>query len=969
MSCPKSSCKLIAFIFINIKIKTNTADRFPFPLTLKVWLKIRNCFVIISVQFISSQVAQVVKKDKPAFLTEEEEEEEKKKQLLKLGTDPNSGPVDFTQLKYPPELKCPFGDHIIKDAVLVPCCGHFICCDECIREKISNDECVECPYEECDQEIGSLESITPYHNMRRMVNDYLNDIKLANQRTASSSTSNGGSVVANTFIPSKPGGVACSGDPFLDSLLDDLTDAKYQAKIQSPKLDYDELIIKADKEEKLDFVDSKPIEELNDLNHVPTGAESPLQDSKISSSEVNAQASLKLQQGITVGNFGPALLPTPPMSISDNLVKMPPIISTSITPPPLVNTALPPRAPFMNEPRLPFNNNMPQFRMNQPGFVNMNPPGFNTKIRPNIMPPHRMPVSAYPAQQHMPINMPPQQQQQQQHVYNQGYMNQMNPMLNRQMPYQQDYQAPHLNQPVYPINQGPQFAVAGLNAIPANGYMGNPGMGGPPRMNMPPFVGATNPQLANMYQMGGGVPLNPINTKPQKPMLPLHHHHGMQPALPIMTEAEFYSYKKKLRKEAELQQQQQDYRGGGGVKHRRRRRSSSGSRSYTPSSSRSYSSSRSRSRTPRTHRRRTSRSYSSKSRSYSRSRSRASSPRTNRTRQKHAKKYSKSRSRSPARNYNSTKQFYAPVNSYEAGKHLPVDKYYRSGKDGQRRHRRDSRSPSRSKTGKNFNYGRNKSPGAQQQPPYPDKYSRSRTRSKSPMRGHKYSRSRSGSPNRFAPKSNRRNEAHPVPKQAETRTASRQVSGESMKQKEIVEAPLPQQSKSYDQVVHKIMNKIRRPSNSEQTEEKDSKSDKKSVKSSRSKRDKDSDLADGDKEKSKKSSKHDKEPMKLSEKRPSSSLMPSVEYNNVDQARAVRDMNDNPKVSPVIHSSSDVEVMKKKAKKGGDSGDEIAKEAKEGSGGEDAKEKKSSSKHKKSKKHKHKHKHRSTSRRPSVSPH
>jgi len=362
---------------------------------------------------IEFQVAQVVKKDKPAFLTEEEEEEEKKKQLLKLGTDPSSGPVDFTQLKYPPELKCPFGDHIIKDAVLVPCCGHFICCDECIREKISNDECVECPYEECDQEIGSLESITPYHNMRRMVNDYLNDIKLANQRTATSSTSNGGSVVANAFIPSKPGGAACSGDPFLDSLLDDLTDVKYQSKIQSPKLDYDELIIKADKEEKLDFVDSKPIEELNDLNHVPTGAESPLQDSKISSSVVNAQASLKIQQGIAVGNFGPALLPTPPMSISDNLVKMPPIISTSITPPPLANTAMPPRAPFMNEPRLPFNNNMPQFRMNQPGFVNLNPPGFNPKIRPNIMPPHRMPVSAYPAQQHMPINMPSQQQQQQ----------------------------------------------------------------------------------------------------------------------------------------------------------------------------------------------------------------------------------------------------------------------------------------------------------------------------------------------------------------------------------------------------------------------------------------------------------------------------------------------------------------------------------------------------------------------------
>ena len=81
--------------------------------------------------------------------------------------------------KCPAELRCPYGDHLIKDAVLVPCCGHFVCCDVCIRERISNDEPVECPHAGCDQEIGSLISITPYHEMRKKVNEYVNEQKLA----------------------------------------------------------------------------------------------------------------------------------------------------------------------------------------------------------------------------------------------------------------------------------------------------------------------------------------------------------------------------------------------------------------------------------------------------------------------------------------------------------------------------------------------------------------------------------------------------------------------------------------------------------------------------------------------------------------------------------------------------------------------------------------------------------------------
>ena len=107
-------------------------------------------------------------------MTEEEESELKK----------NQQQIDNEKAiasSIPPKLTCPFiehGIHIIKDAVLVPCCGHFICCDECIREKISLEVLVECPIKECGLEIDSLESIISHHEMRNMVNEYLNDVKL-----------------------------------------------------------------------------------------------------------------------------------------------------------------------------------------------------------------------------------------------------------------------------------------------------------------------------------------------------------------------------------------------------------------------------------------------------------------------------------------------------------------------------------------------------------------------------------------------------------------------------------------------------------------------------------------------------------------------------------------------------------------------------------------------------------------------
>lgn len=117
---------------------------------------------------IDLKASQVIKKDKPSFLTDEEESELKQQQMANQQQS-SSHDGQMSAESIPKELKCPFGDHIIRDAVLVPCCGHFVCCDECIRQKISNDENIECPHADCDQEIGSLGSITPYHETRKKV--------------------------------------------------------------------------------------------------------------------------------------------------------------------------------------------------------------------------------------------------------------------------------------------------------------------------------------------------------------------------------------------------------------------------------------------------------------------------------------------------------------------------------------------------------------------------------------------------------------------------------------------------------------------------------------------------------------------------------------------------------------------------------------------------------------------------------
>ena len=140
---------------------------------------------------IEYQAAKIIKKEKTLFLTESEEEElnKKKRETEKI--------AEKEILKVPDYFKCPFDDHIIKDAVVIPCCGRFIYCNYCIRDKIVRDEQIVCPYETCDQEIGSLDSITPHHQLRKEIKEYLKNRELSNK------------IESN------------HPDPFLDLLLDD----------------------------------------------------------------------------------------------------------------------------------------------------------------------------------------------------------------------------------------------------------------------------------------------------------------------------------------------------------------------------------------------------------------------------------------------------------------------------------------------------------------------------------------------------------------------------------------------------------------------------------------------------------------------------------------------------------------------------------------------------------------------------
>jgi hypothetical protein len=95
----------------------------------------------------------------------------------------NSMPPILVSTLPPVELLCPFDDtdntnnnnkrHLMKNAVIAPCCGYFICCEECIRDKLNKFNLVECPRDDCLQEITVHHRLTPYNPIRQRIKDFL----------------------------------------------------------------------------------------------------------------------------------------------------------------------------------------------------------------------------------------------------------------------------------------------------------------------------------------------------------------------------------------------------------------------------------------------------------------------------------------------------------------------------------------------------------------------------------------------------------------------------------------------------------------------------------------------------------------------------------------------------------------------------------------------------------------------------
>jgi hypothetical protein len=89
----------------------------------------------------------------------------------------NDQPANEPSQLPPEEILCPFEEnnerHLMSNAVIVPCCGYFICCESCIKTKLDHQVYVECPREDCQQEITLHHRLTPYKPIRQKVNDFL----------------------------------------------------------------------------------------------------------------------------------------------------------------------------------------------------------------------------------------------------------------------------------------------------------------------------------------------------------------------------------------------------------------------------------------------------------------------------------------------------------------------------------------------------------------------------------------------------------------------------------------------------------------------------------------------------------------------------------------------------------------------------------------------------------------------------
>ncbi|CAF0714249.1 unnamed protein product [Brachionus calyciflorus] len=328
------------------------------------------------------EASKIIKKDKVLF---DDDEDDVKKVEKKELDDQND--------HIPKELQCPYGGHLIKDAVLVPCCGHFVCCDECIKQKIVNEEQIICPNKDCNQEIESLVSLTPFHEIRNKVKDYLKNSKAHNE----------------------------SKDPFFDLILENVNNQELSSNLLINKLS-------------------------------PNGPKSPVQDSKISSSE--KLLAEQQQQQLQVSLNGGTNLNSPKKTDENKAELSPgqilPVQNSNFVPIPQ------PAQPTQFQPR--------------PVRPNFNH-GFNN-YRPNIVPL----TNNYPAPRPM---MP---------------MNNFNPMYRPHFQQQFDPMGVPMGMPMGPMG-GP---MSGPMVPPVNpGYM-PPGM-----MN-----GPMNPMYQQQPMMPGMIPQN-----------------------------------------------------------------------------------------------------------------------------------------------------------------------------------------------------------------------------------------------------------------------------------------------------------------------------------------------------------------------------------------------------------------------------------------------------------------------------
>lgn len=475
---------------------------------------------------IVQRAAKEVKKDKPSFLDDEEEEQLKQKELAdaKLASE---------MYKIPSELKCPFGEHIIKDAVLVPCCGHFVCCDECIRLKISNDENIECPNEKCDQEIGSLTAITPFHETRKKVSDYLQ--RMANQKKLAAESAkqqqNGSSStdlldLLFNEVEKKPPVSNRSPQETFDKENKHSAFAGYEFSFISIRIKLSAWFIYIFSLYSCSINSSEDGSSLEYSEMIPnvkksvssTGIESPLQDSKISSSAIPTSLSSSSSSPSNVKSEPtgdkqstdlPPLLPTPPVTgnngINGSTAAVDPNkagLAGSIPPNQQQNMARPPLPPQGSY--YPMKTRPPHLRGPHP--------------MSNIYPHPGMPHHQYPGQ-FMGNRVPYQQQPQPiPTTYGQGgYPPMMNPMLG---PGGMMNMGGMMNAPgaMYgqPMMNPHQAMMAGPNVMPGNG-------------NIPP----TQPSQASGVHSSASTVHISIQPPPSS----------------IMTEAEFYEYRERLRKE------------------------------------------------------------------------------------------------------------------------------------------------------------------------------------------------------------------------------------------------------------------------------------------------------------------------------------------------------------------------------------------------------------------------------------